>query len=184
MSNHTSDKVRADDFRRHAVASAPSYGDAAEAVNQLAENGFPVERAAIVARGLRLVEHVVGQRGAVQAAAEGALAGAMIGGIIGLVFGLFTIAEASLGVGLVAWGLLSGAVIGTLLAVAARAVSRRRRFDSFTTFESDGADVVVDETTADRAERLLREWALAGRGRRLHRLDPEAGGDDRVRSLR
>ncbi len=59
--------------------------------------------------------------------------------------------------------------MGTLVALIAQALPRRRRFDPVTSIESEDYDLVVEESVADEAERLLSEWVLGRRDRRLHR---------------
>ncbi len=140
------------------VFSVRSYGEAAAAIERLAEKDFPVERATIVGRGHRLVEQVVGRRGPLQAAGEGALVGAAIGGLTGIVFGLFTVVEAGLGLGLLIWGIVTGAVLGAVLGLLGEVFSGRRRFESLSSLASDRYDVVLDEPVADEGARLLNEW--------------------------
>jgi hypothetical protein len=60
---------------RQVVASCAGYRDAAEAVDYLAGNRFPVEHAAIVGRELELVQQVTGRLTALDAAARSALTG-------------------------------------------------------------------------------------------------------------
>jgi hypothetical protein len=57
---------------RRVVASYKSYRDAEKAVNYLADNGFAVERVAIVGRELELVQQLTGRLTALDAAARGA----------------------------------------------------------------------------------------------------------------
>lgn len=164
MASQPTKGVRADGGPGRVVVSARSYAEAADAIDRLADKAFPVERATIVAHGLRLVEHVR-RRSPIAAAAEGAVTGAAIGGMIGLVFGLFTVAEAGLGLGLLVWGMTTGAVVGALVALARHALPRERQFESFRSVESERYDVVVDEPAADEAKRLLAESAVAARRR-------------------
>ncbi len=160
MSNQVSDEIRAGDApgAGRVIVSTRSYREAAAAIDRLANAGFPVERATIVGRGLRLIEHIVGRRGAARAAGEGTVTGAAIGGVIGLVFGLFTVAEAGLGLGLLLWGIVTGAVAGALVGLISLSLPRRRRFDSITSVEPERYDLLVDEPVADEAKRHLREW--------------------------
>ena len=164
MSHDLREDLRARTSTGRVVVSVQSYSDAAAAIDRLAEKDFPVERVTIVGRGLRLLEHVVGRRGAAQAAAEGAVTGAAIGGATGIVFGLFTVVEAGLGLGLLVWGIVTGAVLGALIGLAAQAFPLRRRFDSVSSLESEHYDVVVDESVAGEAERLLSGWTVPGPG--------------------
>ena len=52
---------------RRAIASFSSYADAERAVDYLVDKRFPVQRVAIVGRGLKLVEQVTGRFGWVEA---------------------------------------------------------------------------------------------------------------------
>ncbi len=67
------------------VASFGSYRAAQASLDALAERGFPVESARIVARDLILVEGVVGRITLARAAADGAWSGAAVGAVIGTV---------------------------------------------------------------------------------------------------
>ena len=74
---------------RRIVASFDSYGDAQRAVDRLSDRGFPVERTAIVARGLEYVEQVTGRAGYLDAAIRGMFPGAIAGVLIRWLFGVF-----------------------------------------------------------------------------------------------
>ncbi|HEX2411769.1 MAG TPA: general stress protein, partial [Solirubrobacteraceae bacterium] len=67
--------------RRRTIASYTDYQDAERAVDWLSDQGFAVERGAIIGTGLRSVEQVTGRmtigRGALVGAGEGALIGAL-----------------------------------------------------------------------------------------------------------
>ena len=64
---------------RRAVASFPSYQAAEEAVDVLSDQGFPVQRVAIVGRDLHTVEQSTGRMGYAKAALRGAVQGALLG---------------------------------------------------------------------------------------------------------
>jgi hypothetical protein len=99
--------------RRVVVASFDSYPEAQRAVDYLSDERFPVERVAIVAEDLRLVEQVTGRRGYGQAALQGAGSGALIGLIFGFFLGLFNVIDPLISafyLGLV-W-LINGDIIG------------------------------------------------------------------------
>ncbi|WP_406175097.1 general stress protein [Streptomyces sp. NBC_00996] len=100
---------------RGPVASYKMYREAARAVDHLSDHGFPVERAAIIGQGLRLVEQVIGRmdygRAALHGAASGALPGLLIGWLFGLVNWLDPVVSALL---LALYGLVFGAIIGAL----------------------------------------------------------------------
>jgi hypothetical protein len=142
---------------RRAIASFTSYADAERAVDHLADNGFPVERVAIVGRGLKLVEQVTGRFGWLDAVVRGALTGAVAGVLIGWLFGLFNwfdpIVDA---LWLALDGLWFGALVGVLLGLLMRLpMDGRRDFSSVTAMTAERYDLLVDEAVADEAARLL-----------------------------
>ncbi|WP_306748104.1 general stress protein [Saccharothrix yanglingensis] len=71
------------------VGSYETYAEAERAVDHLSDNRFPVERAAIVGRGLNSVEQVAGRLTTWGAAARSAVSGAVPGALFGWLFGLF-----------------------------------------------------------------------------------------------
>src|SRR5687767_10252404 len=74
---------------RRTVATYSTYAEAERAVDWLSDQGFPVQRVAIVGTGLRTVEQVAGRVTTGRAALVGAAQGAMIGALFALLFGLF-----------------------------------------------------------------------------------------------
>ena len=48
---------------RRTIASYPTYQEAERAVDHLSDQGFPVERVAIIGQDVRLVEQVTGRMG-------------------------------------------------------------------------------------------------------------------------
>ena len=99
------------------VATYGDYAAAERAVDFLSDQGFPVERAAIVGTGLKTVEQIAGRLTTGRAALIGAGQGAMIGLLFGLLFGIFFTGPDFLGV--VLYGLVAGIIFGADL--------RRRR---------------------------------------------------------
>ena len=75
--------------RRRTIASYTDYRDAERAVDWLSDQGFAVERGAIIGTGLRSVEQVTGRMTVGRAALVGAGEGTLIGALIALLFGLF-----------------------------------------------------------------------------------------------
>ena len=73
------------------VTSYPTYGEAQQAIDRLANASFPVQFSEIIGRDLRLVERVTGRMTDGRAAAAGAATGAWFGLFIGLLVGLFTL---------------------------------------------------------------------------------------------
>lgn len=136
------------------VASYAAYPEAQEAVDRLADAGFPVENVDIVGSDLRLVEHVTGRLTRGRAAMYGAGIGAWWGLFFGLLVGLFTTGPEW--VGLVLGGLLIGAVFGALIGFFAQyATGGRRDFSSSSGLVASRYDVMVVDEHADRARQLL-----------------------------
>jgi hypothetical protein len=142
---------------RRAIASFSSYADAERAVDYLADRRFPVERVAIVGRGLKLVEQVTGRFGWVEAVVRGALTGALVGVLVGWLFGLFdwfdpVVTALWLALDGLWFGALVGAGFGLLMWLL---MHGRRDFSSVTAMTAERYDLLVDEVVADEAARLL-----------------------------
>ena len=148
--------------RRVVVASYDSYPEAQRAVDYLSDERFPVERVAIVAEDLRLVEQVTGRRGYGKAALQGAGSGALIGLIFGFFLGLFNVVDplvSAFFLGIV-W-LIYGAIIGLIVGLIGHALSGGQRdFSSIGGIQAGRYNVMADEEVADEASQLL---ARAGR---------------------
>jgi Heat induced stress protein YflT domain len=147
------------------VARFDDYSDAQRAVDQLSDDGFPVEHLDIIGYDLRLVERVTGRLTKARAAAAGAVSGLWVGLLIGVLFGLFTtgngwLATVAAGAGL---GLAWGAVFGFAAHLATRG---KRDFSSLRALTAARYDVVAREGTADRARSMLGQAGL---------LPPEPG---------
>ena len=137
------------DPRRVVLASYDSYPEAQRVVDYLSDRRFPVERVAIVAEDLRLVEQVTGRMGYGRAALQGAGLGAVIGFIIGLFIGLFGFYVAIL------W-LIYGAIIGLIVGLIGHALSGGQRdFSSIGGIQAGRYNVMADEEVADEASQLL-----------------------------
>ena len=135
------------------VASYPEYRSAQLAVDYLSDNGFPVERTAIVGTGLRLVENVLGRLTIARATMGGAASGAWFGLFIGLLLGIFTNSN---WFGVVLAGLLIGAAWGAIFGGTAHAMTRGQRdFTSRSSLQAEQYAVVVDTEVADQARQLL-----------------------------
>ena len=138
------------------VATYGSYAEAERAVDFLSDQGFPVERVAIVGTGLRTVEQVAGRLTVGRAALAGLSQGAMLGLLFGLLFGLFFEGPAFWGV--VLYGLVAGAVFGAGLGAAFQAAQRGRRdFASVRGMEAERYEVQVEHEFSARAKQLLAE---------------------------
>ena len=140
---------------RRTIASYGNYADAESAADWLADQGFPVEHAAIVGMGLRSVERLEGRMTAGRAAFVGAVWGIIMGALLALLAGIFPWDSGSAEV--LAYAVVVGAVFGAVSgALAHEALSAGRRdFISATRFEADRYDLQVDEYAADDAMQLL-----------------------------
>lgn len=146
------------------VASYGDYASAQQAVDYLSDNGFPVERTAIVGTDLRLVENVLGRLTTARAALGGAAGGAWFGLLIGLLFGIFSVSDW--------WRVLLAAVIigtvwGTVFGAVAHGMSGGRRdFTSRSFLEAARYAVTVDADHAEDARTLLTRlnWQVSGAG--------------------
>ena len=145
---------------RRTIASYANYADAESAVDWLADQGFPVERGAIVGIGLRSVEQVEGRMTAGRAALVGSAVGLIIAALFALLAGIFgwDPGSAEMLAYVVILGALSGALGHEVLS------GGRRDFISATRIEADRYDVQVDEDAADDAKRLLAAMPSARAG--------------------
>ena len=136
------------------VAAYGNYVEAERAVDLLSDEGFPVERVAIVGTGLRTVERVAGRLTTGRAAIRGATQGAMLGLIFGLLFGIFFHGPAFFGVLL--YGLVAGIVFGSAFAALGHvAQGGRRDFASVRGMEAERYEVQVDHEFSVRAKQTL-----------------------------
>jgi hypothetical protein len=139
---------------RRTIKTDSDYRDAERAVDWLSDQGFAVERVAIVGTGLRYVEQIAGRVTTGRAALTGAGQGTMIGLFFGLLFGLFFDGPAFFGV--VLYGLVAGALIGAFWGAVFHYVQRGRRdFTSVAGTRADRYEVQVDEGVAGEAQQLL-----------------------------
>lgn len=152
-----------EEVRRRTVASYSTYRDAERAVDYLADHGFPVERAAIVGRDLKLVEQVTGRTGYLDSALRGAVSGGLAGFFIGWLFAIFDWVDPAIARGwLIFDGLWFGIVVGGIVGLIAHALTRGRRdFASVPAMQAERYDVMVDGEVADQAERLIGEMGGA-----------------------
>jgi len=141
------------------VASYTTYDAAQAAVDQLSDDGFPVETIDIVGSELRLVERVTGRLTNGRAALLGASAGAWFGLLIGLLVGLFTTGATWLG--LVLGGIVIGALWGAVVGFASHAATRGRRdFASTRALVPGKYDVVARGGQTDAAKQVLSRAGL------------------------
>ena len=135
------------------VARFDDYEAAQRAVDQLSDDGFPVETLDIVGSDLHLVERVTGRLTKARAAGAGALSGAWMGLFIGILIGLFT-TGAWLGIIAAAVGI--GALWGAVFGFAAQAATRGQRdFSSVRALSASRYDLIARDGTADRARSML-----------------------------
>jgi hypothetical protein len=153
---------------RRPVATYETYQEAERAVDHLSDQGFPVQRVAIIGQDVRLVEQVVGRMDYGRAALHGAASGALPGALIGWLFGLVDWVDPLVSALLVAlYGLIFGAIVGALFGLLLYALQGGRRdFASVRSMQPSRYDVVVDEAVADEAVRLLGGLRTAGAGGR------------------
>ena len=145
---------------RTTVATYDNYRDAERAVDHLSDNGFPVERTAIVGTGLKTVEQIAGRLTTGRAAVVGAGQGAMVGLLFGLLFGLFFDGPAFFGV--VLYGLVAGALFGAIFGAIGQAMQGGRRdFASVRSMQAEKYEVQVDHEVSARAKQLLAEMPAA-----------------------
>ena len=149
---------------RRAIATFRNYEQAERAVDYLSDHGFPVERSAIVGRDLEYVEQVTGRMTYARAALAGALNGAVIGFLIGWLFGVFNWFNPVVSsFWLVIDGLWFGALVGALMGLVVHALSRGRHdFSAVGGMRANRYEVVVEESVADEAARLLGELTPSG----------------------
>ena len=140
------------------VARFDDYQAAQRAVDQLSDDGFPVETLDIVGSDLRLVERVTGRLTKARAAGAGAISGAWLGLLFGILLGLFT-SVAWLGV--VLGALAIGAVWGAVFGFAAHAATKGQRdFSSVRALSATRYDVIARDGTAERARTMLGSAGL------------------------
>jgi hypothetical protein len=141
---------------RHTIASYSNYRDAERAVDFLSDQGFAVERSAIVGSGLRSVERVTGRMTSGRAALLGVGEGILMGTLFALLFGIFFSGPDF--AGLLLYAVVVGAAFGALFGAMfhyARS-GGRRDFASAVDIEADRYDVQVEGAFADEAKELLK----------------------------
>jgi hypothetical protein len=149
--------VRPNQPARQVIATFDNYADAERAVDFLSDQGFPVNRVAIVGRNLEYVEQVLGRLNYGGAALRGAASGALVGALIGWFFGIFNwIDPLTSGLVLALYGVVFGAIVGALMGLLVHALQRGRRdFHAVSGLVPQSYDVVADVEVAEQALRLL-----------------------------
>jgi hypothetical protein len=139
-----------------AVASFGAYGEAAAAVRDLADSGFPVERTTIVGCDLRLVEEVTGRMTVGRAVGLAAASGAWLGALVGMLLALFGTTGALGFLYILWWSLLLGAIFGAVFGFAGYTVAGRYRgFTSDRLVVANRYDLHADPEGASALRRQL-----------------------------
>jgi hypothetical protein len=143
---------------RASLGSFTTFSEAEQAVDRLADQGFPVEHVTIVGQGLRYHEQVQARDTRSSALVAGALQGGLVGAFFAVVFGLVGAIDSIWAFGwLELAGLLYGALAGIVIALIAHALRNRDRdFLSKRSLLAEHYDVLVDERYAESAARLLQ----------------------------
>ncbi|MEV5367359.1 general stress protein [Streptomyces cellulosae] len=153
------DQLPPPNLDRPVVGSYPTYEGAQRAVDFLADNGFPVERTAIIGSDLRMVETVLGRLTRGRAALAGAGSGAWFGLLIGLLLSLFARGSSS-ALALLLSALAYGAGFGAVFGFIGHALTGGRRdFTSRSQIIAGRYDVVADPDVADEAKNMLIKLA-------------------------
>jgi hypothetical protein len=144
------------------LAVFDDYPSVQQAVDRLADHGFPVDRVSIVGRDVRYVEQVTGRMTVATAAALGALQGAVLGALFALGFGLiFTFSPNPALPLLVLYGIVAGGALGALFGALSHAAGGGHRdFTSVPGMVADHYALVVDPDVAERAAALLRDLGV------------------------
>jgi hypothetical protein len=143
------------------VARFADYAGAQQAVDYLSDNGFPVERTAIIGTDLRLVENVLGRLTVARAALAGLASGAWFGLFVGILFTLFS---NSSWLGILLTTILVGALWGAVFGAIAHALTGGRRdFTSRSSLQAGQYAVTVEAAVADEARVLItrQNWRAA-----------------------
>jgi hypothetical protein len=143
------------------IATYATYPEAERAVDYLSDEGFPVEKVAIVGTGLKTVEQVAGRLTTGKAALAGAAQGAMIGLVFGLLFSLFFEGPDFLGV--VLYGLVAGTIFGAVFAsIGQAAQGGRRDFASVRGMQAAEYELQVEHEHSARAKQVLADLDQPG----------------------
>jgi hypothetical protein len=143
------------------IATYATYPEAERAVDYLSDEGFPVEKVAIVGTGLKTVEQVAGRLTTGKAALAGAGQGAMIGLFFGLLFSLFFEGPDFLGV--VLYGLVAGTIFGAVFAsIGQAAQGGRRDFASVRGMQAAEYELQVEHEHSARAKQVLADLDQPG----------------------
>ena len=136
------------------LAVYEDYTQAQRAVDQLSDQGFPVENCMIVGTDLKQVERVTGRLTTGRVAVGGMLSGLWLGLFVGLIFSLF--GEEGSAWAMILSTVLFGAVFGLVWALAGYAATRGRRdFTSVSQVVATRYEVLVEHKHIAKARELL-----------------------------
>lgn len=142
-----------------AIACYPTYLEAQQAIDYLADQHFGIEALTIVGTDLRSVERVTGRLSYGRVAVAGAMSGAWFGLFVGLLLSLFGGTGFTHGIIFIAIGL--GAGFGLLFSVLSYALGRGKRdFTSQSQTVAGSYTVLCAEATAAQARHMLLSSAL------------------------
>nr|WP_131803717.1 general stress protein [Pseudofrankia sp. BMG5.36] len=139
------------------VASYQTHDQAERAVDHLADARFPVERTAIVGRGLTSVE-TIGRMSWRDSTLRAVGGWAVAGALVGLVFGLLDwVTPLRAAFSLALWGLLFGALLGLFagLLTWVFAGGSHQRVTHSHVYRAHSYDLLVDSELAERARSTL-----------------------------
>ena len=147
---------------RRPIAAFDNYGDAERVVDYLSDNGFPVNRVAIIGSDVRMVEQIVGRMNYGGAALRGAGSGVVTGLLIGWLFAIFNwFTPVLANLTLIIYCAVFGAIIGAMFGLVVHALQGGRRdFASVRMVQRSGYEVVADEAVANQAKELLAKMEV------------------------
>ncbi|MFD5062295.1 general stress protein [Streptomyces sp. NPDC058394] len=112
---------------RRPVDTYETYQGAERTVDHLSDQGFPVQRVAVIGQDVCFVEQVIGRMDYGRAALHGAASGALPGALIGWLFGLVDWVDPLVSALLVALcGVIFGAIVGALFGLLLYTLRSRR----------------------------------------------------------
>ncbi|MFI5628726.1 general stress protein [Streptomyces sp. NPDC051664] len=115
---------------RRPVDTYETYQGAERTGDHLSDQGFPVQRVAVIGQDVCLVEQVIGRMDYGRAALHGAASGALPGALIGWLFGLVDWVDPLVSALLVAlYGVIFGAIVGALFGLLLYTLRGSRRDD-------------------------------------------------------
>lgn len=136
------------------VGSFNSYTEAQAAVDNLADQQFPVQKLTIVGVDLMQVENITGRLTWGRVLGTGAASGAWFGLFIGLLFALFAVPGT--GWSVFFWSLFMGALFGLIFAAIGYGLTGGKRdFASATTIVAGRYDVLCEPDSAPQARDLI-----------------------------